>query len=598
MVGAWQRRSGALALSTDRDFERLVLPFLRILWPTIGQAPARKEWDKKGIDFLVWSDSGPFPCAVQCKGFAVQNVGPDQFLQVRSSIEKFRQSGVRADTYLVIHNRDGKNVGFRKDVESLLQPIIESGQAKRAELWNRQQLLVACRSEIEIQVSRALQENAKKLLSYYVSLFLHGATYLETVPVSESRLVFRRFKPCVVVPSQRTASRPASQLVVSATDARWTLLTGEFGSGKTTTVLHASASCTKSPVLIECRSLPARQLNSTSLLLEEGLKSLSIFDSHHEADREMLYELAGTSFKEMLMRPGAEFVLILDGLDENRAYSYLRGMESLSNQLADLQCPIVLTTRREHLNTMFGDFSAAFEDFSSKFSPKRDARLFELQPWSIQQSMALCDQVIAQSEPPVRHRLVEFRELLHDGSFSRLYGDLPSNPLMLRFIIEDVSESGVHASTRTQLLDSWMRQKMRRDRRSTERVSILESMDLEDMVERMIRVMEEISGSMVAVKDDEMSLVEGTSESLVRQVTTAEFGAGSDNLLGIVLNSFLLPSAPSSPREHSLIFAFRILQEFLLAKNLRRTGRPPDGFPLSVQKLWGEMDGSQFAASN
>jgi len=108
MVGAWKRWSGALALASERDFERLCLPFLRILWPAIDQAPPKKGWDSKGIDLLVLSEGSRLPCAVQCKGFVVQDIGPDQTRQVRASIEKFSQSKVLVDIYLVVHNRGGE----------------------------------------------------------------------------------------------------------------------------------------------------------------------------------------------------------------------------------------------------------------------------------------------------------------------------------------------------------------------------------------------------------------------------------------------------------------------------------------------------------
>src|SRR5258707_865854 len=100
MVGAWQRWSGMLARSTERDFERLVLPFLRLFWPTIDQVPARGNWDSAGIDLLVWTEGNPFTCAVQCKGFAVQELGRDQLRQALESIESFSSSGHRCDIYL------------------------------------------------------------------------------------------------------------------------------------------------------------------------------------------------------------------------------------------------------------------------------------------------------------------------------------------------------------------------------------------------------------------------------------------------------------------------------------------------------------------
>ena len=590
MVGAWKRWSGALALASERDFERLSLPFLRILWPTIDQAPPKKGWDSKGIDLLVFSEGSRLPCAVQCKGFVVQDVGPDQTRQARASIEKFSQSGVLVDTYIVVHNRGGSNLEFRREVTSMLQEVVASGQAHRAELWDRHKFLSICRSRLEERIADGLHIRAAELLGYYGDFFLHGSTLLQTVPVTESRLRFRRFEPCTKVPIA-SCLRSVRDLILSPTEARWTLLTGTFGAGKTTTVLQAAASKASAPVLIECRLLPAlsNQLNSTSVLLEESLKTLRILDEFSDADRQIIYELAGTTFKVMLKRPGKNYVVILDGLDENRFYSHQRGMEFLSNQLAELSCSIVLTTRLEHLNAMFGDFSAAFQEFSVKYAPKRDARLLQLDPWIVDQSISLCDLVISELESIQRTRLQEFRELLFNSAFFGFYGDLPSNPLMLRFILDDVIESGIHETTRLLLLDSWMRRKIRRDRRATQRVSLNDNLDLEEFVDRIMTVMQRAAGRMFVLCDGYAELEETVPEKVVNEIISSVFAGADESFLGLALNSFLLPSGPTRTMERSFVFAFRIVQEYLLARYLKTTGNPPNEFPATVQELFAEM---------
>lgn len=590
MLGAWKRCSAALALSNDRDFERKVLPLLRLMWPTIHQAPSMKGWDAKGIDLLVLVEGSRLPCAVQCKGFIVQDIGPDQTRQVLNSIETFRQSQTQVDSYIVLHNRSGQNLQFRSQVTARLGEIEASGQANRAELWCRQHLLSKCRLALERIIADHLHKSAETLRSYFGTLFLHGTAFLEEIPVSESRLRFRRFEPCTKV-RVGTHLRPMKSLVLSANEARWTMLTGTFGSGKTTTVLHAATSKTSIPVVIECKLLPAlkNQLTSTNDLLEESLKTLRILTQFSDDDQSILYDLAGTTFNRMLKRPASQFVIILDGLDENRFYSHYRGMEVLSNQLAEFRCSVVLTTRLEHLNAMFGDFSAAFQEFSNKYSPTREARLLELQPWSVDQAVSLCDLVLRELEGAEYGRVKEFRDLLSKDAFVGLYGDLPSNPLMLRFILDDVIESGVRQITRPLLLDAWMKRKIRRDRYASERASIGDDLDLEDLVDGMMRIMEEAAGSMVVLNGGEGELEEAISAKTLREITSSVFKDPSDNLLGLTLNSFLLPTDPSISGDRSFVFAFRILQEYLLARHLKLRGMPATVFPAAVQSLYGEM---------
>jgi hypothetical protein len=44
---------------------------------------------------------------------------------------------------------------------------------------------------------------------------------------------------------------------------------------------------------------------------------------------------------------------VIDGLDENRLYGRAEGIRQLSNELAEVGCPVILTTRREHLDSTF-----------------------------------------------------------------------------------------------------------------------------------------------------------------------------------------------------------------------------------------------------
>jgi hypothetical protein len=71
MAGRWlskteaKRLSANLAASEERDFERLALPLIRVIWPEAIPPPARKAWDQQGVDQLVWSDTPPFSLIVQ-----------------------------------------------------------------------------------------------------------------------------------------------------------------------------------------------------------------------------------------------------------------------------------------------------------------------------------------------------------------------------------------------------------------------------------------------------------------------------------------------------------------------------------------------------
>ncbi|HEY2236550.1 MAG TPA: hypothetical protein VGK01_23970 [Candidatus Angelobacter sp.] len=589
MVGAWQRWSASLARSTERDFERMVLPFLRVLWPDIDQVPARRQWDAKGIDLLVWREGELFPCAVQCKGFVVQDIGQDQLRQVLASIDSFSDSAIRCETYIVLHNRDGKNAEFRTSIETRLKELTESGQVSKAELWDRQKFLTTIDQRLQEIINASLREHSYALLKNYQNLFVFGDAFVPRVPAQEFALRFRRYEPCTRVAVGEEKLVSAEQMVLEPTRARWTLLTAQFGMGKTTTVLHAAISSEQTVVLIECRSLPDRQdqLTSTSLLLEESLKSLAILGHFSDADQQVLYEVTAVTFKNMLKRPRAPFVLILDGLDENRFYSRVRGLEFLSNQLADFECPVLLTTRLEHLNAMFGDFSSAFEEFSVKRSPTRDARLIQLNSWTIAQTKELCSSALKGAGGTARENLLEFAEILEDSSFVEFYGDLPRNPLMLQFILEDVVEYGVRLSNRSSLLESWIKKKIRRDRLRTTRLVVEENLDVEDLNGRILNVMERAAGRMIDPETHE--LLEIISSKEVLDLAAGQFG--SIDMLGLILNSLLLPVRERQGDSLQLAFAFRVVQEYFLARYLLRNRQNESLYPESVRNFVAELGG-------
>src|SRR5437870_4518609 len=124
----WKKHSGYLATAEEDEFERRLLPFLRLRWPLIVQAPRKRHWDARGIDLFVWSDSGALPIVVQAKGFKVRELGADQLRQVEESIDKFEKSDVQADMYLLVHNRDSRSEDFRRRVATRMERLVVSGR--------------------------------------------------------------------------------------------------------------------------------------------------------------------------------------------------------------------------------------------------------------------------------------------------------------------------------------------------------------------------------------------------------------------------------------------------------------------------------------
>src|SRR5438552_2451134 len=90
----YQLFAAQLATSVGRDFERAVLPFIRIIWENAISPTPMGSYDRLGADHLVWADDEPFPLVAQCKGFEVpeEELGKAQIAQCLKSIESFQES--------------------------------------------------------------------------------------------------------------------------------------------------------------------------------------------------------------------------------------------------------------------------------------------------------------------------------------------------------------------------------------------------------------------------------------------------------------------------------------------------------------------------
>lgn len=588
---AWKRCSGALALATERNFEREVLPFLRLLWPSLQQVreSERKSWDAKGIDLLVWADRGLFPCIVQCKGFRVQRLGYDQIRQTEESIEKFRKSDVSCYQYLLVHNRDARFKEFNSKINERLKKLVSEGKAKKAALWDQHTLLREAFDRMKEIINDALRQHSRQLLNHFQSLFDFGHYYIPTVPVAEKRLIFKRDKPCSCKQVHPISSRNVRELLLSPSKTRWTLLTGRFGTGKTTAVLHAATSSDRVIILVPCATLPSSpRAVSTNKLFGEILKSLKILDDFDDQDRSVLYRIAGPVFAHLLRRQKSPYAVILDGLDENRAYTDQEGLQQLSNQLVELNCPIVMTTRAEHLDNMFGDFSSAFYELSTK--KRQNARLFELAKWDKDQVLELVNQVLIEVTGAKKKRLSEFVRILKTNEYINLYDELPFNPLFLQFILEDVVTRGVQWANRCVLLRDWVKRKIWRDRHKVKRIAPGDSgIDVEDFCGRMITLMENVANLMTSKANDVYQLVEFIDSVHIRKEAEKLFNVSSDPLLGILLNSVLVPQSLRRESTLNVTFAFRVFHVYFLASYLVRKGASDEGYPDAVKSFYSEI---------
>ena len=584
MAGSrWKRLSGDIAVSTEHDFVRRVRPFLRVLWPTLTETPQRKHWDSFGIDLVEWSDAGPFPTVVQCKGWHVQEIGRDQARLVDGSVDSFLDSGFSCDHFVIVHNRDGRFDAFNDPVRASLQRLVVAGVAKRVSLIDRQQLLSQVRQTLDREWAGGVRDAAIRRLSRSPNLF--GAEeYLEDVPFERGTIRIKRLEPSIIENAPTDSRGSVAKILLRSTGLSWTIVEGPFGSGKTTASLHAAQSRDRTVVFVACADLPPTGNISLNDVLVQGVRDLPLWDRLNDDERSILEPLAADSAVRLLSDVAAadQYLLLLDGLDEHRAFYSLSRFQRLLNQLIDIECPVVLTTRSEHFATLFDTYTSSFAELSWKFKPDVPIPLLRLKAWSKDDSIALIRRIAKRAPSDKSTRLDELATLVTSGDAERHYGAMPYNPLMLRFIIDDVADRGIDDADRALLIDRWARRKLWRDITSH---PFIAAGDVGETVRLLMSASEHIASRMTEQTTDGVRLTESLNLQEVRDIVASETPF---EVVDVLTNAFLMPIR--SKEGTRVVFALRVLHEFFLAASLLRN-READVtmFPAEVAHLYREL---------
>jgi hypothetical protein len=262
---------------------------------------------------------------VQCKGFKVQEIGPDQYRQIRESIQTFISSDLTATTYIVVHNRDSRRRDLVAEIEELLREIVSKGKATEAFLWPRQQIVTAAFQRMETLLCDALRKNSTDLAEHFKGLFRFSDPYVDHVPVTERTLTFRRGAACEIGGLSGPVLRDPRAAIESASGTQWTLLTGQFGLGKTTTALAAARDSERPTVFVPCQTIPTGVFSegNTNGLTKRIVENLSLLDELPDDDRHHLKGMAAAVLSYLLREPKTPFTFILDGLDEHHFFSSL-----------------------------------------------------------------------------------------------------------------------------------------------------------------------------------------------------------------------------------------------------------------------------------
>jgi hypothetical protein len=585
-----------LSAATDRDFERELLPFLHIVWPTMTQPNPKGHWDRLGIDLFTEPTDEPITCCVQCKGFVVQHLGAQQYRQILSSIKKFQESRIHCNSYLIIHNRDARLPKYEQVVSASLSDLVASGQARKAAIYDRRKFLKWIVEFVEALLRRKIRSSSRSSLAALVRLYGNHSWQLN-VPIAVETLAFRRDMPAEITSSTGYSRRQIQSSLFSQQNTRWAMVTGQFGVGKTTATLLAAHHTKRTVIRAECaRFLPHQLGGGMNALTKEIARSIGM-EPPTESCRKQFEYFSGRQLSRILKNPHNDYALVIDGLDENRHYGRLRGLFDLTSQLAEVRCPILLVTRRAHFEECFGDMSTAFYHFSDRNGPKREAMVIDLGFWTGAEVREFLENNTANQSGNAKARLEKLIALFDAGEIELFYGTLPFHPLFLSFILDEVMSSGISKTNRCKLIESWVVRKILRDR-NVGRVTVDEQLDGMKLVTKMLAVMEMAALAMISERDGKVVLNESISEDHLNTIGQRIFATKGDLILAILLNSIFVSSRHRAVGEtFSIMFSHRVLQEYFLARGLVRDRLLAENFPNTVRSFYEEITESSCHAT-
>lgn len=568
--------AGRLKVSEKLDFQRACTPYLQLIFNGgVTEAPEMKSLDAAGVDHVIWHDEARLRAAIQCKGFSVtdQEMGKNQAAQCVKSISSFRSSGLQAEAYIILHNRENAPEEFRAPVLRALAELRASGAATYTALWTRHDLLrTACESLVP-RIESAWRTRGLTLGKRASGLL--GAITIKEVPVSSGSYRFSAAGLVGDIDHDDVQLLDPIDLLAKGLEKGSGLrfLLGGFGYGKTTAGLRLAEKLGRRAIYLPASLLRADRSGGRSLFWQ-AVESETLRGHIPNADFEAIEPLAGLVAERLLRTPRSDVMLIIDGLDEAPLAHRPNGLALILNTLADSTTPTLLTMRSEFWLTRQAELAGALKQVNR---PSRPLIASQLQPWDDAQIRLLVQRTAeGDVDSPSSSHLQELSRVIGDETYTILYGDIPRRPLFLHMLIDDVRHNGLQERSAVDLVDSWIRRKLERDWLNPQSADPggghrpqmdSQGRSVDTLAEMAWSVMDRAAGLTLAYTDEGSERVLAPDLSWSALIKTApELGATPD-LSALCLSTLLIPTAPArAGRPVSLSFAHRAFQEFFAAR--------------------------------
>lgn len=574
---AFGQLAGELAAAQDREFERAVLPFVHLVWPSARISPPKRLLDGAGIDLYVGSPPH-FTLVIQCKGFLERELLTDQLAQCRASLAAFERSRYSTDRFILLWNRHELAREYHEALDGLLKHLIRPGKASVAALWNHRDLLKASFDEMLRRVKDAIRRKTSLLREEQeLAERVLGSEPLREVPIESYELQITPARLRSRTERGTAIADPLTSLF-SGPGRKIGVLVGVAGLGKTTTAMRATREWSHL-----CIFLPASRIRgdvaSAHTLFESSLDADDVLDDAADVDRVVWGRIIGPVLKYMTQDEHHDLIVIIDALDEAPALEHSYDLQRFFNLLGRVRVPVVVTMRTEFWLSRRSDFDAPLGEAAETGAKSQRLRVIELQAWSDEQILQASEsRLLHTDDADAKKRVREFVALVRAGEHEASYGDLARSPLFLKFILDVLQDREAAHLSRAQLLEHWIRRKILRDvaaptRFGGHRVRIRANVEnADDTVALAFQAMAVAAIAMIELKELSLTLLPTCSFSAIR---TAMQHRAPDSPTSLMLNSVLIAAAErDSDGEQRMRFAHRIFHEYFLARAVRAEPEP------------------------
>jgi hypothetical protein len=589
-----------LAKRSGHDFQGYFAIVLGELVDGSAETKRLGYLDRLGVDaFLVDGDEDAISTAIQCKGFEVVEYGDDQHRQCRAEIAKYQAKGPKAARYWFAINRPIKDRALRAELEGDLGQLVSSGKVAEAELLDRSLLMKRLEELAMARLSSWAEARRAELFEFYRAR-MEIVRHIDDVPFNggsrdPAAFLTRRLTTFFegIAEHQTGKYRHAPKFLV----------TSEFGFGKTTTLqtlaqgwIDASRHLVYAPAAL----LDGQVFTNASGLAASLLQLILPDDSDLSAAALLMFRGV---LRDLLTR-SKDWLLVIDGLDEN-AYAFQpNSLARLWGCIADLGIPAVLSARDILVETRPSDFHR-----NDRLKTGPEFERITLDNWEDSLILRFVDSFAASrgGDAPEGYRLL--RELIASGRYDDMYGDIPKRPLFLGMLVEDAWSGKEPERNLHRLYGAYFRHKFDIDRISPAArgmqgrpSEIADRFGNDEAKEMLIRVMQEAADHMLEVSElagPRAAIHRDTIPEGALREFSARLGIPFVRIEDVAMHSLLQPAGRDpKTRERLLRFAHRSFQDWFVARQFAEQGREAyPGLPAPAFRFLTAMQ-NDLAAGN